>query len=172
MDGSDISAASEIRRSRGNESTSTGGLETGRGAGTRLALEVLLVVDTVAFLAASVIHFGFPIPLGFTTVSDVSLLPAAIAEGAIGVALALATAAMFSRLDWAWIGATAAHVFGILGVLVGLSVTLGDPADSSSANFLFHLSVLPVLVVGLALLLTRSGKTALGRKATPPEVNP
>ncbi len=172
MDGSDVSAATETRRSRGEESTSTGGLETRRGAGARLALEALLVVDTVSFLVASVIHFGFPIPLGFTTLSDVSLLPAAIAEGAIGVALALATAAVFSRLDWAWIGATAAHVFGILGVLVGLSVTLSDPADSSSANFLFHLSVLPVLLVGLALLVTRSGRAALGRISAPPRVNP
>ncbi len=121
------------------------------------------MVDTVSFLAASSIHFGFAIPLGFTTLSDAVLLPAAIAEGAIGVVLALATAAAFSRLDWAWIGATAAEVFGILGVLVGLSVTLGDPTDSSSANFLFHLGILPVLVVGLLLLVTPNGKAALGR---------
>ncbi len=163
MDGSDVAAASEARLRRGKDSTSEGGIDVRRARGTRLALEVLLVVDTVAFLGASIIHFGFAIPLGFTTLSDAVLLPAAIAEGAIGIVLALATAAVFSRLDWAWIGTMAAEVFGILGVLIGLSVTLGDPADSSSANFLFHLSILPVLVIGLILLVTPGGTTALGR---------
>ncbi len=162
MDGSDVAAVRETRL-RGKDPSSNSSLEARRAPGTRLALEGLLVADTVSFLAASVIHFGVSIPLGVTTLTDAVLLPAAIAEGAIGIALALATAAVFSRLDWAWIGAMAAEVFGILGVFVGLSVTLGDPTDSSSANFLFHLGILPALVVGLILLVTPSGRTALGR---------
>ncbi len=170
MDGSDATAASDTRL-RGKDSNSTGGTYVRRVPGTRLALEALLVVDTISFLTASVIHFGFAIPLGFTTLSDVTLLPAAIAEGAIGVVLAFATAAVFSRLNWAWIGTMAAHVFGILGVFIGLSVTLGDPTDSSSANFLFHLSILPVLVVGLILLVTPNGRQALGRSAAPQKVS-
>ena len=165
-----MSAATRL--GRGKDPSSDGGLETRRGAGARVALEILIVVNTVSFLVASAIHSGFQIPLGFTTLSDVTILPAEIAEGAIGIVFALAAAGVFARMAWAWIGTMAAHAFGILGVLIGLSVTLNDPGDASSANFWFHLIILPVLVVGLVLLLTRSGKAALGRNTTPPKASP
>lgn len=169
MDGSDVVAAGEDRF-RGKESNSNGRLGTRRGLWARAALGALVVVNAVAFLAASVIHFGIPIPLGVATLSDVVLLPAGIAEGAIGVAFAVAAAAMFARWTWAWNGTVAAHLFGIVGVFIGLGVSLSDSGDSSRANFLFHLTILPILVVGLGLVLTRSGRAALGRNAAAPKV--
>ncbi len=165
-----MAAASE-NRLRGKESSSNGGVETRRGMQARIALEVLLVVDAVAFLAASAIHFGVPIPLGFTTLADATILPAAIAEGAIGVAFVLAAFAVFSRRDWAWNATMGAYLFGVLGVLVGLSVTLSDSVDSSPANLLFHEAVLPLLVIGLILLLSRSGKVGLGKTTVAPKVS-
>ncbi len=170
MASGDVTAASDTRL-RGEASSSNGRLEAGRGVGARVALEVLIVVNAVAFLAASIVHFGIAIPLGITTLADVPLLPAAIVEGAIGVAFVLAAFAAFGRRDWAWSGTLGAHLFGVLGVLVGLSITARDPDALSSPNFWFHVIILPVLVAGLLLLLTRSGKAGLGRRM-PPEARP
>jgi hypothetical protein len=171
MEGSDVAAASGIRL-RGKESSPTGSLETRRGARARAALGILIVVNAVAFLVASGVHFGIRIPLGFTVLSDVTILPAGIVEGAIGIVFVLAGAAVLARQDWAWNATTAAHLFGILGVLVGLSVTLENPDDTSPVNTLFHLAILPVLVLGLILTLTKSGKRALGRATIPKGVRP
>ncbi len=165
-----MAAASE-NRLRGKESSSNGGVETRRGVRARIALEVLLVVDAVAFLAASAIHFGARIPLGFTTLADATILPAGIAEGAIGIAFVLAALAVFSRRDWGWNATVGAYLFSVLGVLVGLSVSLNDSADSSPANLLFHEAVLPLLVIGLILLLSRGGKVGLGKTTAAPKVS-
>lgn len=149
-----------------------GGLEDRGRTWEAGILEALIVGEAVAFLLASIVHFGFQIPLGFATLSDVTILPAGIAEGAIGLGFVVAALAVFARRDWAWTGTLGAHLIGILGVLVGLGVTLRDSGDSSPANLLFHEAVLPVLVVGLILLLTRSGQAALGRRANPSKVIP
>ncbi len=165
-------AAVSGTRLRGKDSNTDGRMEVRRGMGARVVLEVLVVVNAVAFLAASVLHFGLPIPLGFTTLSDVTILPAGIAEGTIGVAFAVAAAAALARWDWAWSGTLAAYLLGIVGVFIGLGVSAADSGDSSGANFLFHLTILPVLLVGLGLLLTRSGRSGLGKTAAAPKVNP
>jgi hypothetical protein len=163
MEGSDVAAASDTGLARGKESSPSHSREFRGAAWTRIALEALMAVNAVAFLAASVIHFGVRIPLGFTTLADATILPAGIAEGAIGVAFVGAAVAVIGRQDWAWNGMLGAHLFGVLGVLVGLGVSLSVSADSSPANLVFHEAILPALVIGLILLLTRSGRTALGR---------
>lgn len=165
-------AAVSKARLRGKESSSNHRPERRRELKPRMALGILIVVDAVAFLVASAVHFGARIPLGVTTLSDVTLLPAGIAEGAIGVAFVLAAVGVFMRRAWAWSGALGAFLFGVLGVLLGLSITLSDSGDSSPANLLFHEAILPVLVLGLTLLLTRSAKAALGRSTVPREVRP
>ncbi len=164
-------AASETRF-RGKGSSSGGGAVTRPGERSRVVLEALLVVDAIAFLAASVIHFGYAIPLGFTTLSDVTILPAGMAEGVIGVVFAVAAAAAFADWDWAWNGTLAAYLLGIVGVLIGIGVSVGDSGDSSRSNLLFHLTVLPLLVLGLAVLLTPTGRASLGRKTAAPKVDP
>ncbi len=132
----------------------------------------LVVGNAIAFLAASVIHFGYAIPLGFATLSDVTILPAGIAEGVIGVAFVAAAASVLGKWRWAWNGTLAAYLLGIIGVLIGLGVSATDSGDSSRANFLFHLTILPVLVVGMVLLVTRGGRAGLGRTAAIPKVSP
>lgn len=158
-------------RVRGRESNSERRLDARGGVGARIALEVLVVVNAVAFLAASVIHFGVSIPLGFATVADATLPQAAVAEGVIGVAFVVAAAAVFSRSTRAWGATLVAYLLAAVGVVIGLSVSAGDPDLTSSANFWFHLGILPVVVAGLALVLTRSGRAVLGRR-TPPKVSP
>lgn len=167
-----MSAASESRLARGKESSSAGSPEARRGVGARIALEILIVVNAVAFLGASVIHFGYAIPLGFTTLADAALPQAAVAEGVIGVAFVVAAAALFARGSWAWGATVVAYLLGVIGVLIGLSVSVGDPDLSSSPNFWFHLAILPVVVVGLLLLFTRSGRAGLGKASTAAKVGP
>ena len=171
MVGSDATAASDTRL-RGTESGSDRSLEARGGVRARLALEILIVVDAVAFLGASLVHFGIAIPLGFTTLADAALPQAAVAEGVIGVAFVVAAAAVFARTSWAWGATLVAYLLGVIGVLVGLSVSVGDPDLSSSPNFLFHLSILPVVVVGLLLVLTRSGRAGLGKASAVPGLGP
>ncbi len=165
-------AAASDTRLRGKVSDSDGLARTRRGAASRAIAGVLVMGNAIAFLAASVIHLGYPIPLGFATLSDVTILPAGIAEGVIGVAFVGAAAAVLARWTWAWNATLAAYLLGILGVLIGLGVSAVDSGDSSRANFLFHLTILPVLVVGLALLLTKDGREGLGRSAASPRVSP
>ncbi len=162
MEGSDVAAAGEDRL-RGKESSSDGNGGTPRGVGARIALKVLIGVNAVAFLVASVVHFGYAIPLGFATLADAALPQAAIAEGVIGVAFVVAAAAVFTQSSWAWGATLVAYLLALVGVAIGLSVSLGDPDLTSSANFWFHLSVLPVVVAGLLLALTRSGRAGLGK---------
>ena len=162
MDGSDVAAVSETRL-RGNDPSSGGGLEARRGVRARIALGILTVADAVAFLGASVIHFGYAIPLGFTTLADAVLPQAAIAEGVIGIALVAAAAAVLARATWAWGATLVAYLLAVIGVAIGISVSLGDPDLSSSPNFWFHLSILPVVVAGLALALSRGGRAGLGK---------
>ncbi len=170
MASGDLTAAPNARL-RGEAPKSNGRLEARHGAGTRAALEVLIGIDAVAFLAASIIHLGFAIPLGFTTLADATILQAATAEGVIGVAFVVASAAVLLRRSWAWGATLVAYLLSLVGVLIGLSVSVGDPDLTSSANFLFHVSILPAVVVGLVLVLTPSGRAALQR-AKPPKVSP
>lgn len=170
MDGSDVDAASETRL-RGKESGANGAVEARRRAVSRALTGILVVGNAIAFLAASVIHFGYAIPLGFATVSDVTIIPAGIAEGVIGGAFVVAAAAVLGRRTWAWNATLAAYLLGIIGVFIGLGVSATDSGDSSRANFLFHLTILPVLVGGLAVLLTRGGRAGLGRSAATAKVS-
>lgn len=165
-------AAAPETRLRGKESNSDGRLEARRGVRARIALEILIVVNAAVFLGASIIHFGYAIPLGFTTLADAALPQAAVAEGVIGLAFVLAAAATFARGSWAWGATLVAYLLGLIGVLIGLSVSVGDPDLSSSPNFWFHLTILPVVVVGLLLLLTRSGREGFGKASAALEVNP
>ncbi len=170
MASNDVAAIPDARL-RGKESNSPSGYKAGR-TGARVALELLIVVDAVAFLGASIIHFGYAIPLGFTTLADAALPQAAVAEGVIGVAFVVAVAAVFARRSWAWGGTLVAYLLGVIGVLIGLSVSVGDPDLSSSPNFGFHLAILPVVVVGLLLLVTSGGREGLGKGSAARTVRP
>ncbi len=171
MVSSDVAAAPDTEL-RGEPSSLNERQETRRGVWARIALEVLIVVNAVAFLAASVIHFGYSIPLGFTTLADATILQAATAEGVIGVAFVVAATAVFARSTWAWGATLVAYLLAVIGVLIGLSVSVGDPDLSSSANFWFHLTILPLVVVGLVLLVARSGRAGLGKASAAPKVSP
>jgi hypothetical protein len=60
---------------------------------------------------------------------------------------------MFARKTWAWRGAVSAHVFAVVGVLLGIFATIHNPG-SDEANTIYHWVILVVLLVVLAGLST------------------
>jgi hypothetical protein len=109
----------------------------------------LLALAALAFWVASAIHLGLTIPLGFATLSD-PFPGAAVPEAVIGAVVALTAASLLAlsppRLSPA-IGGTA---FAVAVTLFGLSITLGS---GRTADVVYHVSILAVLVVAVVLLL-------------------
>lgn len=66
-------------------------------------------LEAVAFMIAAVLHVGVPLPVGF---DEPVILPAAIAEGLIGLFLTIAALALVAGDRLGWSLAVAAHVFG------------------------------------------------------------
>ena len=123
-------------------------------------ISVLIVLEAITFLLATLLHLGIQFPLGF---SEPRIIPAAIVEGLCGIFLAVSAYAMFAHRSWAWWGAIAAHVFAVAGVLLGITALALGAGPSTEANTIYHRVILAVLVVVLALLATPGARAALGR---------
>ena len=121
-------------------------------------ISVLIVVEAISFLLAALLHLGIQFPLGF---SEPPNRYAAIVEGLCWLFLSLSLYAMFARKTWTWRAAVAAHIFAVVGVLLGIYATSRGPGDE--ANFIYHRVILVVLVIVLALLATPGARAALGR---------
>lgn len=115
-----------------------------------MALRTLIGFDTVATLFAGIIHFtGARIPLGYMTFVEPPLLPAGIVETAAGLLFALAAYAIWRERLWAWRAALVAHLFAVMGWVVGILATL---SGTTPFNRSYHWVMLTVFVVGLILL--------------------
>ena len=123
-------------------------------------ISVLIVVEAITFLLATLLHLGIQFPLGF---SEPRIIPAAIVEGLCGILLAVSAFAVFARKTWAWWGAIAAHAFAVAGVLLGIAALALGLGPSTEANTIYHRVILVVLVVVLALLATPGARATLGR---------
>lgn len=120
---------------------------------------VLVVFDTVALLFAASLHVqGARIALGSAVFDEPQIVPAAIVEGLAGVIFAVAAYAVFAGKRWAWSMTLVAHVFAILGFLLGIVATRNG---TTQFNRIYHFVMLGVFIVGLALLLTSRAKAAL-----------
>src|SRR5688572_22708162 len=98
-------------------------LEQSRGTG--MALGLLTAVNAVLYIGTSILHTGLRLPLGFATLGfPAPSPPAAIAEGIIGIVLAVASVALFAHgrrtLGWTW----PAYVFALAGTLLGFLTIL------------------------------------------------
>ena len=124
-----------------------------------MVIGVLMVLEAVTFLLAAMLHLGIQFPLGF---SEPQIIPATIVEGLCGIFLAVGAYAVFARKTWAWQGAVAAHVFAVAGVLLGITALALGAGPSTEANTIYHRTILVVLVVVLALLLTPGARAELG----------
>ncbi len=120
---------------------------------------VLMILEAITFLLAALLHLGIQFPLGF---SEPQIIPATIVEGLCGIFLAVGAYAVFVRKSWAWQGAVAAHVFAVAGVLLGITALALGAGPSTQVNTIYHRTILVVLVLVLALLLTPGARAELG----------
>ncbi|HLX39665.1 MAG TPA: hypothetical protein VKR42_03995 [Ktedonobacteraceae bacterium] len=120
-------------------------------------ISVLIVAETASFLLASLLHMG--IQLGF---SEPPNSAAAIVEGLCGIFLAVSTYAVFARKTWACGVAIAAHIFAIMGVLLGILATSSNPSYDE-VNTIYHRVILTILMIVLILLVTPGTRAILGR---------
>lgn len=122
----------------------------GRGA-LGVALRALIALDTVALLFAGVVHLtGARLPLGAGTFVEPPLLPAGIVETLAGLLFAVAAYAVWNGARWAWRAALVAHLFSILGFVVGILATM---RGTTPFNGVYHRVMLPIFIVGVILLL-------------------
>jgi hypothetical protein len=117
---------------------------THRGPIALLRLELGAVAAT--FLLFSLLHLGVSVgPL-----NDVHILAGGIAEAILGVSLLAAFAATFIRRAAASTWGLTANGVATLGVLLGILATRGGTTE---LNFIYHRTVLGVVVVSVVVLI-------------------
>jgi hypothetical protein len=120
------------------------------------ALAALTAANALVYLAASTLHTGVKISLGAMTLGfPEPSPPASLAEGIIGVVLAIATVALLRgyslRLCWA------AYIFALAGTLLGLSIILAR--GIGGPDLWVHFVMLAGLTGGF-VLLAGAGRSA------------
>jgi hypothetical protein len=113
-----------------------------------IAIGGLILVATVAFALASLIHFGVALVLGPLTI-DAPFAGAAIPEAVLALLLCLGLAGWFACWPAGRGLALATTVFALLVTLYGLTVTV---RSARSGDVTYHVSILVVLAA-LAVLL-------------------
>jgi hypothetical protein len=127
-----------------------------------VAIRILLIFDTVALLFAAALHVdGASIPLGSAVFNEPQIVPAAIVEGLAGGIFALSAYSSLAGRAWAWACTIGAHIFAVLGFILGLIATRNG---TSPFNFTYHRVMLVIFVAGLILLLLPVGRSALGHR--------
>jgi hypothetical protein len=126
-------------------------------------IRVLVAFNAVTFLLGAVAHLGVRIPLGFATIAEPQIIPATIVEGLCGLLFVVSAYAVFTRRTWAWPVTVAAHAFSLGGVLLGIGAIALGGGPRTELNDIYHQVMVVLLVVGLSLLVTSSGRTVLGR---------
>jgi hypothetical protein len=116
-----------------------------------------MAAATVAFVVASLVHFGLVIAVGPVTIDD-PFTGAAIPEAIIALVLAIGCVSVMTRRPAAWWVAVATTLFALLVTLYGLTVTV---RSSLTGDVTYHVSVLSVLVVTVLLLFLPAGRRSL-----------
>jgi hypothetical protein len=128
------------------------------------AVGALLAAEAATFLIGAVSHLGVAIPLGFGVLREPRIADATVVESLCGLALAAAAGVVLGRRRRAWAAATAAHAVAAVGVLLGIGALAAGLGPATTANTIYHRTILAVLLVGLALLQTPPVRAALGRR--------
>jgi hypothetical protein len=135
---------------------------TRRRVALATAVGMLAALYALTFFLGALLHLGVRIPLGFTVLAEPRIIPATVVEGLCGLGLAVGAYAVLTRKGWAWSVLTGAHGFALGGVLLGITALALGGGPSTELNTIYHRVMLVALVAGLALLLTPTGKAALG----------
>ncbi len=104
----------------------------------------LMLAEAVTFAIASILHFG---------VAE-SFIGAAIPEAIIAVVLGAGAIAVLRRGARSWGLGLATTLFALAGVIIGLSVILGERV-SRPIDLVYHASIFVALVVTVILLVAR-----------------
>lgn len=119
-----------------------------------ISLRALMLLETMAFLAAAAIHAGF-------LVGGYEHRQARIAETVIAAVLLIgASAASFGPV-WARRAGLAAQGFALAGTIVGIFTIAIGVGPRTLADVLYHIIVMSVLIYGL-LLAVRARAGASG----------
>lgn len=126
-----------------------------------IVFRIVVVFNTVALLCAAGLHIaGVRLALGSVVFAEPQMVYAAIVEGLDGLVFAVATYAVLTNKRWAWTMTLIAHVFAILGFLLGLYSTRDG---TTPFNHDYHLVMLAIFVIGLVLLFTPAARAALSQ---------
>jgi heme A synthase len=107
----------------------------------------LMALAAVTFGIASALHFDIRITIGSLVIQGEPFRNAAIPEAIIGAVVAAGAIGWISRSQQGAVLALTATVVAILGVFIGLyEVTLGD-AVRNTADVVYHVCVLALLLV-------------------------
>jgi heme A synthase len=149
--------------SRPSSETGSGHDEPNAPAGRRTsragALRLLLLFEASTFVVAAAIHFG-------ALLEGYDHRAAGTAETVIAVVLLAALALTWAPSPWPRWAAVGGQAFAILGVLVGLFTIAVGVGPRTAPDIAYHVGILAVLVVGLAVAL-RDGTPSLAAR-TPP----
>lgn len=111
----------------------------------------LLGALSVSFLLGALTHAGVRLPLGFTTIDEPTIVPAAIVEAIIAGAFAVAGYAELTRRRYARLALRLALRAGIAGVLLGMLALALGRGTRTELNDVFHVVVLIVMLLALRL---------------------
>jgi hypothetical protein len=115
-------------------------------------MRVLMVCDAVIFFVAAAFHQGVRLTAGPVVLALGHIPDATIAEGSIGIAYAVAAYALFALLPWRRGAALFAHVYALLGVLVGVSIIAASSSGYKALNLGYHAAMLVLILTGLVIL--------------------
>lgn len=119
-------------------------------------LRLLLLFEASTFMAAAAIHFG-------ALVEGYQHQRAGTAETVIAIVLLAGLALTWRRPPWPRRAAIGAQAIAALGVLVGLFTIAVGVGPRTIPDLAYHLTILAVLVVGLALALRGDTASPRGR---------
>jgi H+/Cl- antiporter ClcA len=111
----------------------------------------LLAALSASFLLGALTHAGVRVPLGFVTLDEPTIVPAAIVEAIIAGAFAVAAFAELAGRPYARLALRLALRVGIAGVLLGMFALALGRGTRTELNDVFHVVVLIVMLVALRL---------------------
>lgn len=118
-------------------------------------LRAIMVLLAGSFFVGAYLHTGHDLPLGFTTLDEPRIGPAAAVETICGIAL-LAGAILAGRSRSPHRDVTIAHAIAIAGVILGMVALAAGRGPRTESNDMYHAAVLAVMVFDLLVLLPRA----------------
>ena len=129
------------------------------GVMVRKILLVVIVIEALTFLTAALLHSGIEIPL----IHEPKIIPAMIVEGSCGIFLAISAYAIGMHKKRAWKTAIYADIFSIAGVLLGIIALALGRGPTTELNYIYHRTILSVLMIMLIILFTSRVKSELNQ---------